>query len=131
MKFTERKSLPIIGVINKSKVIKLSIISTVIIAIIAGTIVTIYILFGGTGFSEPEDCIGGYWGAIGENSCETREGACEGMEYFGIKLYKELNKKTRGTLTKISAPDSKVKVWVVPTNKELLIARDTLALISK
>ena len=72
-----------------------------------------------------------FTGGIGENSCETREGACEGMEYFGIKLDKELNKKTRGTLTKISAPDSKVEVWVVPTNEELLIARDTLALISK
>ncbi len=72
-----------------------------------------------------------FTGGIGENSWETREGACEGMEFFGIKLDKELNKTVKGKLTKISAPDSKVEVWVVPTNEELLIARDTLALISK
>ena len=52
------------------------------------------------------------------------------MEFFGIKIDKEAN-NVRGKLTKISAPDSKIEVWVVPTNEELAIARDTLALISK
>ena len=53
------------------------------------------------------------------------------MDYLGIKIDFDLNKTVRGTLTKISTPDSKVEVWVVPTNEELLIARDTLAAISK
>jgi acetate kinase len=53
------------------------------------------------------------------------------MEYFGIKIDKELNKSVRGKLTKLSTPDSKIEVWIVPTNEELLIARDTLELISK
>lgn len=72
-----------------------------------------------------------FTGGIGENDYPTRENACADMEYFGIKLDKELNKTIRGKLCKISAPDSKVEVWVVPTNEELLIARDTLALISE
>ena len=53
------------------------------------------------------------------------------MDFFGIKIDKDLNKSIRGKLTKISTPDSKVEVWIVPTNEELLIARDTLELISK
>ncbi len=72
-----------------------------------------------------------FTGGIGENSFEVRQGACEDMEYFGIKIDAELNKNTRGELKRISTPDSKVEVWIVPTNEELLIARDTLALISK
>lgn len=71
-----------------------------------------------------------FTGGIGENDAPTREGACENMENLGIKIDLEAN-KTRGQLKKISTPDSKVEVWVVPTNEELLIARDTLALISK
>ncbi|MCQ2469148.1 MAG: acetate kinase [Ruminococcus sp.] len=72
-----------------------------------------------------------FTGGIGENSWEVREAACSNMEYFGIKIDYALNKTIRGKLQKISTPDSKVEVWVVPTNEELLIARDTLALISK
>lgn len=72
-----------------------------------------------------------FTGGIGENAWEVREGVCEDMEFFGIKLDRELNKTVRGELKKISAPDSRVEVWVVPTNEELLIARDTLAMISK
>ena len=52
------------------------------------------------------------------------------MDALGIKLDNELNATIRGKLAKISAPDSKVEVWVVPTNEELLIARDTLALVN-
>ena len=72
-----------------------------------------------------------FTGGIGENSWEVRERVCRHMSYFGIKIDEELNKKTRGKLQKISTPDAKTEVWVVPTNEELLIARDTLALISK
>ncbi len=72
-----------------------------------------------------------FTGGIGENAFDVREKVCENMEFFGIKLDKEANNGLRGQLKKISAEDSKVQVWVVPTNEELLIARDTLALISE
>lgn len=72
-----------------------------------------------------------FTGGIGENAAEVREAVCEDMDYFGIKLDKELNKTVRGKLAKISAPDSRVEVWVVPTNEELLIARDTVAVIAE
>lgn len=72
-----------------------------------------------------------FTGGIGENSWEIREAVCENMEFFGIKIDKELNSSIRGKLQKLSTPDSKTEVWIVPTNEELLIARDTLALISK
>ncbi|MGN0552952.1 MAG: acetate/propionate family kinase [Oscillospiraceae bacterium] len=70
-----------------------------------------------------------FTGGIGENAWEVREGVCENMEFLGIKIDTEKNKSTRGELIKISTPDSKVEVWIVPTNEELLIARDTLAMI--
>ena len=52
------------------------------------------------------------------------------MEYLGIKI-DEIANDFKGELRKISTEDSKVQVWVVPTYEELLIARDTLAMISK
>ncbi|MBP5267005.1 MAG: acetate kinase, partial [Ruminococcus sp.] len=61
---------------------------------------------------------------------EVRAEACEGLEFMGIKIDAEKN-NCRGKLVEISTDDSKVKVYVIPTNEELLIARDTLALISK
>ena len=71
-----------------------------------------------------------FTGGIGENAIEVRRSVCDDMDFFGIKLDDEKN-QTRGKLCKISSDDSKVQVWVVPTNEELLIARDTLELISK
>ena len=65
---------------------------------------------------------------VGENSSSMRARICEGLECFGIKLDPELN-ELRGDERKISAADSKVEVWVIPTNEELMIARDTLALV--
>ncbi|MDE6677518.1 MAG: acetate kinase, partial [Ruminococcus sp.] len=72
-----------------------------------------------------------FTGGIGENAYDVRENVCTDMEFLGIKLDKSANDGMRGQLKKISADDSKVQVWVVPTNEELLIARDTLALISE
>ncbi len=72
-----------------------------------------------------------FTGGIGENDAAIRAGVCRDMEYMGIKINVETNASVRGKLAKISADDSKVQVWVVPTNEELLIARDTLAIISK
>ncbi len=70
-----------------------------------------------------------FTGGIGENATDVRAKVCENMEYFGIEIDPEANAK-RGVLTRLSTPKSKVQVWVVPTNEELLIARDTLELIS-
>ncbi len=67
---------------------------------------------------------------IGENGWELREGVLENMEFLGIKFDKEKN-KVRGKEIEISTLDSKVKVLVVPTNEEIVIARDTLALVGK
>ena len=72
-----------------------------------------------------------FTGGIGENAYDIRERVCKDMEFFGIRFDSAANDGLRGKLAKISAADSKVEVWVVPTNEELLIARDTLALISK
>lgn len=66
---------------------------------------------------------------VGENQASMREGATNGLEFLGVKLDKELNAKVHGTETKISAPDSKVSVWVVPTDEEIVIARDTKELV--
>ncbi len=67
---------------------------------------------------------------LGENSKEMRERICTGLEYMGIKLDKEKN-NTRGKEALISTDDSKVKVFVIPTNEELVIAMDTAALCKK
>jgi acetate kinase len=72
-----------------------------------------------------------FTGGIGENAWDLRETVCSDMEFFGIKIDKEKNKAQNGKLANISAPDARVQCWIVPTNEELLIARDTLALISK
>jgi acetate kinase len=66
-------------------------------------------------------------GGIGENGCEERERICNYLEFLGIKLDKEAN-KTRGEEKCISTPDSKVKIYIVPTNEEIMIARDTYEL---
>jgi len=65
---------------------------------------------------------------IGENDGYVREQVCSYLGYLGIELNKEAN-KTRGKEVEISTPESKVKVWVVPTNEELAIARETVALV--
>ena len=72
-----------------------------------------------------------FTGGIGENEALVRSMACADMDFLGIKLDEEVNSSVRGKLCKISAADSKVEVWIVPTNEELLIARDTLALVTK
>ena len=72
-----------------------------------------------------------FTGGIGENAPEVRSGACCDMDYLGINLNEKANKETRGELKRISSDESKVQVWVVPTNEELLIARDTRDLVLK
>jgi acetate kinase len=70
-------------------------------------------------------------GGIGENGPETREEICDNLEYLGIKIDPSKNDKLRGKEKVISTDDSKVKVMVVPTNEELVIAQDTLEIVSK
>ena len=65
---------------------------------------------------------------IGENVCSVREEVCSYLGFLGIELDKEANDK-RGEEIMISTPESKVKVFVVPTNEELAIARETVALL--
>ncbi len=72
-----------------------------------------------------------FTGGIGENAPDVREAVCSEMDVLGIKIDTVANAGIKGKLAKVSQSDSKVQVWVVPTNEELLIARDTLALISK
>lgn len=71
-----------------------------------------------------------FTGGIGENAPEVREEVCKDMDFFGIKIDNALNENIKGKLTKLSTDDAKTQVWVVPTNEELLIARDTLKLIN-
>lgn len=66
-----------------------------------------------------------FTGGVGENSWELREGTCEGLEFMGISLNHDLNKTVRGTDTIISTDSSRVKVAVIATNEELVIATDT------
>ncbi len=64
---------------------------------------------------------------MGENNPELRERVCTDMEYYGIKLDKELNAKMhhQPNSVRLSTEDSKVQVWLIPTNEELVIATDT------
>lgn len=67
-------------------------------------------------------------GGIGENSGFMRANILHDMDYLGVKIDDAINDKVIGYQCKISTEDSKVAVWVIPTNEELVIARDTLAL---
>ena len=66
---------------------------------------------------------------VGENDCNVRATVCSYLGYLGVQIDPELNSK-RGKEMVISTPDSKVQVWVVPTNEELMIAQDTAELVN-
>lgn len=68
---------------------------------------------------------------VGENQTGTREKACEGLEFLGINIDVAKNATIRGEEAIISTPESKVKVVVVPTDEEIVIARDTKELVEK
>lgn len=71
-----------------------------------------------------------FTGGVGENQAACRATACEGLEFMGVKLDAEKN-KVRGEEAVISTDDSKVKVVVIPTDEELMIASDTMAILQK
>ncbi|GAF09110.1 acetate kinase [Paenibacillus pini JCM 16418] len=62
---------------------------------------------------------------VGENSVVLREKVCENLTYLGVELDKSLNEIRSGESRRISSANSKVEVLVIPTNEELVIARDT------
>ena len=80
-----------------------------------------YVLLGGV------DAIC-FTAGVGENSVPVRKDICEALSCLGVKIDLELNNK-RGEFVKLSTDDSKIAVYVIPTDEELLIARDTLSLI--
>ena len=73
------------------------------------------------------DCLV-FTAGVGENSASMRARICEGLEYLGVKIDPEKN-TIRGKEAIISTDDSKVTVWVIPTNEELMIAQDTAELV--
>jgi acetate kinase len=66
---------------------------------------------------------------IGENVAGLREKICQGLEYLGVEFDKEVNSVRKSGIVELSKDNSKVKVFKVPTNEELVIARDTYELI--
>lgn len=72
-----------------------------------------------------------FTGGIGENGPESREEMCKGFEFLGLDFDLEVNRGSRGKELIISKPSSRVTAMVVPTNEELVIARDTEEIISK
>ena len=63
-------------------------------------------------------------GGIGENDCAMRQRICDGLSAFGVVVKPEDNDGVRGVEKLLSAPESKMQVWLLPTNEELVIARD-------
>jgi acetate kinase len=68
---------------------------------------------------------------VGENSAETRAAACEGLGFLGIELDQAANARTRGVNAQISTPGSRVRVLVVPTDEERVIADETVAVVTR
>ena len=70
-----------------------------------------------------------FTGGVGENQADMREAFCNGLDYLDVSLDKAKNNTVRGEEAIISTPDSKVTVCVIPTDEELMIAKDTMALV--
>jgi len=70
-----------------------------------------------------------FTGGIGENSPEVRARICEGMEWAGLKIDAARNEQTAGREGMISTENSRLAAYVIPTNEELLIARDTVRVV--
>ena len=68
---------------------------------------------------------------VGEKGQDSREAICENLKIFGVELDKEKNQETKGSEAKISSENSKVLVYVIPTNEELMIAKETMKLLDK
>ena len=72
-----------------------------------------------------------FTGGVGENQTGTRQKVCDSLAFMGVKIDAELNKVSRGKEVLLSTPDSTVKVVVIPTDEEFMIAKDTLEIIEQ
>ena len=66
---------------------------------------------------------------VGENDNGVREEICSYFDYLGIKIDKNVNNSVRAVEVELTTKDSKIPVWMVPTNEELAICRETVALV--
>lgn len=71
-----------------------------------------------------------FTGGVGENGPESREEICNGLEFMGVAFDKDANDGVRGKATLLSKPESRVKVAIIPTNEEKVIAADTVKVIN-
>ena len=71
-----------------------------------------------------------FTGGVGENQISIRRDVCKQLEFMGVKIDEDAN-NMRGEEKRVSLADSKVDVWVVPTNEELMIAKETQSLIGR
>ncbi|MBQ8424192.1 MAG: acetate kinase [Coprobacter sp.] len=72
-----------------------------------------------------------FTGGVGENQAVTRQVVCDHLGFMGVEIDADLNAKSRGTEVELSTPASKVRVVVIPTDEEYMIASDTEAILSK
>ena len=72
-----------------------------------------------------------FTGGVGENQMCLRENVCSTLGFMGVEIDREVNARTRGVEAVISKTSAPVKVCVIPTDEELMIARDTMALVSR
>jgi len=70
-----------------------------------------------------------FTGGVGENQTRTRQKVCDSLAFMGVKIDAELNARSRGKEVLLSTPDSTVKVVVIPTDEEFMIAKDTLEIV--
>ena len=70
-----------------------------------------------------------FTGGIGENDTFIRDEICKGLSFLGVEIDEELNSRTRGEEVELSTKNSRVRVCVIPTDEELMIASDTMALV--
>jgi acetate kinase len=72
-----------------------------------------------------------FTGGVGENQVSVRETVCKNLGFMGVEIDSALNATIHGKEAEISTPASKVKVCIIPTDEELMIARDTREIVSK
>ena len=72
-----------------------------------------------------------FTGGVGENQTDVRENVCAPLKFMGVEINTEINDNIRGTEAEISTAGSRVKVVVIPTDEEMMIARDTQEIVSK
>ena len=72
-----------------------------------------------------------FTGGVGENHFRTRKNVCDGLSFLGIKIDDKINNESLGVEALISTPDSSVKVVIIPTDEEYMIASDTMSIVTK